>query len=94
MKEMPRMPSPEKTDEKKEASRAKVTKILEETLSGTYAGETGPKQDRANGFADGYMRALIDLEAMSASELIELVKDLKEKARAEAQKSRPRSLRN
>lgn len=50
-----------------------LKKLLKEVLEARYEGVAYARLARAHGYADGYMRALIDAGLMNQEELISLV---------------------
>lgn len=54
--------------------------MLADVFKAKAAGETYARLARAHGYIDGYMRALLDLGAVSKSELLEIVNAERERS--------------
>jgi hypothetical protein len=54
--------------------------LLKDLFELDHQGGRGDKLARAHGYADGYMRALVDLGAASQKELLEIVLDERRRA--------------
>lgn len=50
-----------------------LKELLHDVLEARYEGVAYTRLARAHGYADGYMRALLDAELMSRDELLDLV---------------------
>lgn len=57
-----------------------LRKILKELFATQYEGITYKKFIRAQGYADGYMRALLELGVVDKKELLKLVMDERHKS--------------
>jgi hypothetical protein len=57
-----------------------LRKMLGDVFAAKAAGQTNAKLARAHGYVDGYMRALLDTDAVTKVELLELVSGEREKA--------------
>jgi hypothetical protein len=52
---------------------AELRTMLRDVLSASAGGTAYARMARAHGYVDGYMRALLDLEVATRTELVELV---------------------
>ena len=59
--------------EQREMLRETLKELLQEVLQARFDGAAYAKLARAHGYADGYMRALLDSGLMSQKELLKLV---------------------
>jgi len=59
----------------KEELKATVTQLLDEVLKARFDGAAYARLSRAHGYADGYMRALLDAGLIDKDELLTLVGD-------------------
>ncbi len=68
----------------KRETRRQLRTILSEMYNARYGGVNAPRFYKAQGMADGYMRALSDLGIMDDAELIAFVNEEKRLAAARA----------
>ena len=57
----------------KEQLKAIVTELLDEVMRARFDGAAYARLSRAHGYADGYMRALLDAGLVDKNELLSLV---------------------
>lgn len=63
---------------------ADLKTMLHDMLTASAAGAGGARLARAHGYVDGYMRALLELELVSKSELLTVVNAERERANGPA----------
>jgi hypothetical protein len=66
---------------------ADLQTMLRDVLAAKAAGGSHGRVARAHGYVDGYMRALLDLEVVTKSELLELVGAERERASGPAMRT-------
>jgi hypothetical protein len=59
--------------------------MLADVFAAKAAGEAYGRLARAHGYVDGYMRALIELGAMTKDELVEIVSSERERSNADVE---------
>ncbi|HEY8431859.1 MAG TPA: hypothetical protein VIL20_25960 [Sandaracinaceae bacterium] len=70
---------------------ARVGELVRQVTEARFAGSAYAKLARAHGYADGYMRALLDAKLVERDELLVLVGEARQQALDESEKAAEKS---